>query len=152
MGKSQVARTIQAPQQLVWDTVSNIENYSTAIPEIVNVEFLSEERVGVGTRFRETRQMGKREGKSDLEVTEYEAPNHIRLVSDQGGVIWDTIYTVKDLGGGATELKLVMDSRPYKLVPKFMLPIVLLMIKKFVEKDMDRVKEFCEAASESATS
>jgi hypothetical protein len=152
MGKSQVARTIQAPQQLVWDTVSNIDNYSTAIPEIVNVEFLSEQRVGVGTRFRETRQMGKREGQSDLEVTEYSAPDHIRLVSDQGGVIWDTIYTVRDLGEGATELKLEMDSRPYRLVPKFILPIVLLMIKKFVEKDMDRVKEYCEEQGEPENS
>lgn len=152
MGKTDTSRTIQAPAQLVWETISSIESYSKAIPEIVGVEFLSEQHVGVGTRFRETRQMGKRQGQSDLEVTEYDPPHHIRLVSDQGGVIWDTIYTVREVDGGATELKLVMDARPYKLIPKIVLPVVLKMIRKYVEKDMDRVQEYCEGSSRSAES
>ena len=46
------------------------------------------------TRFRETRVMKGREASTVLEVTEYESPRRIRLVSDEGGTIWDTVFTV----------------------------------------------------------
>jgi hypothetical protein len=47
--------TIEAPLEEVFETVADAEGFARAIPEILEVEFLSETRGGVGTRFRETR-------------------------------------------------------------------------------------------------
>ena len=41
-----VSRTINAPLDFVFDTVSDIKNFSKAIDEIVDVEFLSEQESG----------------------------------------------------------------------------------------------------------
>ncbi|MBT8396811.1 MAG: SRPBCC family protein [Gemmatimonadetes bacterium] len=144
MSQVTVTRHIEAPVQKVFQTVSNIEGFSKAVPHIVEVEFLSETRSGVGARFRETRMMGGRKASTVLEVTEYVENERVRLVSDAGGTIWDSVFSVEREGGG-TILKLTMDAKPYKFLQKFLVP---LMMKGFMTKalsaDMDAVKEYCE--------
>ena len=88
MSRTTVRRTIDAPADFVFRTVAEIDNYSKAIPHIVNVEFLSDVRSGVGSRFRETRLMMGREASTILEVTEYVENERVRIVSDEGGTIW----------------------------------------------------------------
>ncbi|MHC4817139.1 MAG: SRPBCC family protein, partial [Planctomycetota bacterium] len=100
MGRTTVSRTIEAPIETVFDTVAHIENFSKAIPDIVNVEFLSDVRSGVGTHFRETRRMRGKEVSVELAVTEYVENDHIRIVSDTHGTVWDTVFTVEPATGG----------------------------------------------------
>jgi len=64
-----VVRTIDAPMEIVFRTVADITQFSRALPHIVTVEFLSASRVGVGTRFRETRMMNGKQNVTELEVT-----------------------------------------------------------------------------------
>ena len=145
MSRTTVTRTIEAPIESVFNTVAAIEQFSEAIPHIVNVEILSEVQTGVGTRFRETRLMRGKEATTELEVTEYVENERIRLVSDAGGTIWDTVFTVAPQDG-QTELTMTMDAKAYKLLPKLMNPMIKGTIKKAIEKDMDEVKAFCEGA------
>jgi carbon monoxide dehydrogenase subunit G len=145
MSTTTVVRSIDAPIALVFKTVAEIENFRQAVPHITKVEFLSEQKVGVGARFRETRLMKGREASSELEVTSYVQDEHIRLVSDQGGTLWDTVFTVVELGG-QVELKMVMEARAYKLAAKLFNPLIKGMIRKAIEQDMDAVKAHCERA------
>lgn len=137
-------RTIAASLDLVFDTVSDIRNFCDAVPHITNIEFLSDQKTGAGTRFRETRLMGGRESTVDLEITELVENECVRMVSDAGGTIWDTLFTVKELASGA-ELQMAMDIRPYKLFSKVMSPMIRGMVVKGVESDMDSIKQYCEA-------
>jgi carbon monoxide dehydrogenase subunit G len=61
--KISLQRHVNAPMEVVFDAIAHIENFSQAAPHIVGVEYLSEQKRGVGTRFRETRRMGKREAR-----------------------------------------------------------------------------------------
>jgi carbon monoxide dehydrogenase subunit G len=145
MTRSTVTRTIAAPPELVFQTVADIRNFSKAIPHIVKVEFLSESQTGVGTRFRETRLMDGKEATTELEVTEYVVNEHIRIISDTHGTVWDTIFSVKPQDG-QTELTMVMDANAYKLLPKLINPLVRGAIQKALEQDMDAVKSYCESS------
>ena len=138
------SRTINAPLELVFETVSDVRRFREAIPHIANVEFLSDEQVGVGTRFRETRVMNGRQHAVDLEVTEYIMPDRVRMVSDAGGTIWDTLFLVSQKAG-SVELKMQMNIRPYRFLARIMNVLILGMVVKGVESDMDAVKAFCEA-------
>lgn len=146
MSQTTISRSIEASVAEVFDTVAHIENFSKAVPHITNVEFLSDERRGVGTRFRETRVMRGREANTELEVTEYVENERIRLVADEGGSIWDTTFTVVASGTGS-ELTLVMDARPHTVMARIMNPITKGIIRKSIEGDMDAVRTFCEADS-----
>lgn len=138
-----IAKDIDAPVERVFATVADIQQFSTAIPHIKSVEFLSDRRSGVGTRFRETRVIRNREASTTLEVTEYVPNERVRLVSDSHGTVWDSVFTTEPHGDG-TRLELVMEARPHTFVAKLSTPLIQGVIKKEIEKDLDLVKAHCE--------
>jgi len=143
MTRAIVTRTISAPVDFVFDTVSDINNFSKAIPHIVKAEILSDVKSGAGTRFRETRLMKGKEATTELEVTEYVENDRVRIVADTHGTVWDTVFTVAPVGG-QTKLTMTMDAKAHKLLPKLVNPLVMRMIRKALESDMDSVKAYCE--------
>lgn len=152
MTRTRIVRMIDAPVDVVFDAVADASNFSEAVPDIVRVEFLGDSRVGVGTRFRETRVMRGREASTVLEVTEYVRNERVRLVADAGGTVWDSLFTVAGVGEGdggvgegvRTRLELVMEARPYRVMARLMVPLMRRVVAKAVEGDMDAVKGWCE--------
>ena len=137
------SRYIKASIDKVFQTVSNIENFSKAIPAIVRFEYLSDKNQGVGTKFRETRLMGKKEQSTDLEVTEYAGNEYIRILSDTHGTTWDSIFSVKPVDD-QVELTLTMEAKAHGLLPKLINPLIKGLVKKALENDMDLLKSYCE--------
>ncbi|MDE2662031.1 MAG: SRPBCC family protein [Gemmatimonadota bacterium] len=147
MTRTELSRTIDAPVGTVFLTVADISNFSKAVPHIEHVEFLSETRTGVGARFRETRLMGSRRATTELEVTEYVQDERVRFVSDAGGTVWDTTFTVEpDPDGRGTRLVMVMEARPHKLLARLATPLMKRVIARAIEADLDAVKAYAEAA------
>ena len=128
---------------LVFRTVAHIERFSEAVPHILRVEFLSEVKSGVGARFRETRMMMGREASTELGVTEYVENERVRIVSEAGGAVWDTVFTVTPHAQGA-ELKMKMEAQPRSMSARMTIPLIIGTVRKAVEQDLDAVKAFCE--------
>ena len=147
MTRTELSRTVDAPIGVVFSTVADISNFSEAVPHIEHVEFLSETRTGAGTRFRETRLMGSRRATTELEVTEYMEDEHVRFVSDAGGTVWDTTFTVEPAPDGrGTRLVMVMEARPHTLVAKLVTPLMKRVVAEAIAADLDAVKAYAEAA------
>lgn len=139
-------RTIAAEPAVVFDAVAHIETFQMIQPGIVAIEFLTESRQGLGTRFRETRLMGNRRATTTLEVTEYDPPKAVRLVADEGGTIWDTLFSVEPKEDGSV-LSMTMEARPHTTKAKAVTPLIKPMIARAVGKDMDQVKAWCEGGA-----
>lgn len=138
-----ITRRIQAPAAQVFATVADIAQFKRAVPHIVEVEYLSTARSGIGTRFRETRLMKGKRITTELEVTEWVVNDHVRLVADTHGTVWDSLFEVRR-EKDATTLTLTMTASSVKLVPRMMIPLIHGMVRKAVEGDMDAVKAWCE--------
>lgn len=138
-----ISQTIAAPIDRVFQTVADIRQFSRALPHVMNVEFLTETRTGLGTRFRETRLMNRKEMATELEVTEYVENECVRMIADSHGTVWDSTFTVAPKQS-QTILTLTMDARAHKLLPRIMNPLIMGMVKKGVARDMEMVKAFCE--------
>ena len=145
MTQFRFTRTTTASMDFVFATISNPQNFAKVSEDVVSIEMLSDTTSGVGMLFRETRKMGKREATTDLEMTECIENEHVRFVSDAGGAIWDTIYSVSTVDG-RTRMDVVMDARPYKLMTGIMIPFIKGMVGKFMAKDMDAVTAYCDRA------
>jgi uncharacterized membrane protein len=143
MARIETRRTIRAPREELFDTTAHIEEYAEVIPHITKVEFLTDQRVGVGTRFKETRQMGRRSATTELEVAEYERPDRVRMVSDAGGTMWDTTFTYTSTQAG-TDVHLVMDIRPHTFLARIVTPFIKGSVGKAVQADLDAVKRHFE--------
>jgi len=146
MSTTTTTRAIKAPLSSVFEIVAHIDNYAKAIPHITKVEVLSDHRSGLGTRFKETRLMGKREVTTELEVTEYEAPNLVRFVSESGGTTWDTIFSFSEQDG-ITTMAMQMDATAKHVLAKLFNLLIKGMITQAIEADMDSVKSYCEASN-----
>lgn len=144
-------RTIHAPSDFVFRTISDINGFRKAVPHIVKVEFLSTQQHGIGTRFRETRLMKGREHSVELEVTEFVENDRVRMKSDAGGAIWDTLFTVSQVGGDV-EVKMQMDIRPHNILARIMVVLIRGMVAKDVVSDLDAIKSYCEANGNLAMS
>lgn len=144
-----ISRTIAAPLDLVFQTISDVRNFRDAVPHITRVEFLSDQQVGAGTRFRETRSTNGREQTVELEVAEYTENDRVRMISDAGGTIWDTLFTVSK-ETDKVSLEMQMDIKPHTLFARIVTPLIRGMVVKAVESDMDSVKLFCESKHEQA--
>ena len=113
-------RQIDAPIEKVFAAVSDVRNFSEAVPHIVKVEFLTDQKTGVGTRFRETRLMGGKEASTELEVTEYVENDRVRIVRAEGDLekvidgLLDSDFVDEDvliaLGGGNDDVRIVADT------------------------------------------
>ena len=143
MSRTFISIDIQAPVETVFAALSEIETFPNRAEGIAAVEILTEQKHGVGTRFRETRIMNGREAVAELEVTECVDNERIRIVCDQGGAVWDTVFLVSPTETG-TQLEMTMDAKPYKLMAKIMTPLINGTIKKFVRRDMEELKAWCE--------
>ena len=144
-----VSREIDAPKDLVFQTVADIRNFAKACPKIVDYEFLSDTQTGIGTRFRETREMQGKQAVTELEVTEYVENEHIRLEANSHGTIWDSLFSVSE-HAGVTTLTLTMHAHAYKLLARVLNFLIQGMIKKEVAKDLEQVKTYCEQLASSA--
>lgn len=151
MAVTKLSRTIDADAEAVFETVSDISNFSRAVPHIVRVEYLSDVKVGVGARFRETRLMRGREATTELEVAEFVKNERVRMISDAGGTIWDTVFTVAPgENGRGTRLDMVMEARPHRFMAKLAGPLMKGMIAKAIGEDLDAIKAYCEGGDSTA--
>jgi len=146
MAVKRTTRIINAPVEKVFDAVANIGKFKEVAPHIIKVEILSDVTKGAGMRFKETRSMNGRETATVLECTEYQENERVRMVADQGGTIWDTVMTTTPSGAG-TELAMEMQARPYKLMAKIVTPLIMGMVGKAVESDIDAVQKYCEGGA-----
>lgn len=143
MAPTTVFREIDAPVATVFETVAHADNFAAAVPHLVAVEFVGDQRIGVGTRFRETRVLRGRQATTALEIVEYEPNDRVRLVADEGGTIWDTTFVVARTGE-LTTLQLTLEASAYKLTAKLMNRLTKSLITNALEGDMDAVKAYCE--------
>lgn len=137
-------RSIDASIDEVFQCVSDVRNFRKAIPHITNIEFLTDQQVGTGTRFLETRSMNGREQSVELEVSEFVENDRVRMISEAGGTIWDTVFLVTEDQNNVT-LKMKMDVIPQTFFAKIMTRLIRGMVAKAVGTDMDAVKRYCEA-------
>lgn len=142
------SRQIDAPLERVFSAIADVRNFSEAVPHIVNIEFLTESCTGAGTRFRETRENNGRTHTVELEVAEYVLNERVRMISDAGGTIWDTVFTVNQTDD-AVVMSMEMEANPYRFLARFMTVAIRGMVAKAVEADMDAVKLWCESPPSS---
>lgn len=143
MPKATSFRIIQAPLETVFDVVAHVENFPKAVPEITQVEVLTEIKNGIGTRFRETRDIEGRIVCNEIDVTDYDLNKFARTVFTSGNIVWDSIFKVTPHTDG-TYLTLEMVADPQDDVALEALTPMMELISAHVETDMDAIKSYCE--------
>ena len=142
-----VSKSIAAPSARVFELFADFENAAENVSGIKALELLNDGPVGVGTRFRETRVMFKKEAAEEMEVTAFEPDRSYTVACESCGCAYESRFDFVESGGG-TEVTMTMNSRPLTFMAKLMSPLGALMagtMKKCIDQDMEDLRAIAEA-------
>jgi uncharacterized membrane protein len=132
---------IDAPQQRVWDVLSDLEAWPARIETVDVVEVLTPPPVGEGSRVR-LKQPKLPEGTWD--VTAWEAPTYFEWRQKTSGVTSVAGHRVEALGEGRARLTLALEMRG------LLVPVVALFYKGLTNRYMNLEAEGMKRAAEAA--
>ena len=99
---------IDAPQQRVWDVLSDLEAWPQRIETVDTVELLTPAPIGTGSRVR-LKQPKLPEGV--WEITTWDAPAYFEWTQKMTGTTTVAGHRVESLGDGRSRLTLTLDMR-----------------------------------------
>jgi uncharacterized membrane protein len=132
---------IDAPQQRVWDVLSDLEAWPQRIETVDVVELLTPAPVGEGSRVR-LKQPKLPEG--TWEVTVWDAPSYFEFRQQSGGVTNVAGHRVEGLEEGRSRLTLTLEIRG------LLVPAVALFYKGLTNRYMTIEAQGLKRAAESA--
>jgi uncharacterized membrane protein len=132
---------IDAPQQRVWDVLSDIEAWPQRIETVDVVELLTPAPIARGSRVR-LQQPKLPEGTWDITV--WEAPSYFEWTQKSAGTTSVAGHRVDALGADRARLTLTLDMRG------LLIPIMILFYKKLTNRYMDLEAEGMKRAAELA--
>lgn len=98
-----LSRHVDAHPEAVWDVLTNIPEAHRTLSGVVSVEILTPGPYQPGFRWKETRKMFGMKATEEMMVVEAEPPGATRIVAENGGTEYTTIFTVSpDADGGST--------------------------------------------------
>lgn len=140
--------TVDAPPDVVWSVVSNIEDSPKTISGIDEVEILERPAQGLlGLKWRETRTMGGKKATETMWITDVQEGSYYETEARSHGSIYRSRVEVSE-GAGGTVLKMHFSVEPVSLgarVFSFLFgPLVRGAIKKAFIKDLQDSKAAAE--------
>ena len=143
MARIKSTGTIPSAQRVVFDLWSDGRRFPTWKPDTAQqVELLTSEPVGLGSRFRGTY---KGIGEVDWEIVEYEPPHRVTtLAHTKFGDLRHTI--VLESTDGTTQVTQIGETTP-KGVMRLLSPIMAANIKKGFSNDTQLLARYLEGAT-----
>jgi uncharacterized membrane protein len=132
---------IDAPQQRVWDVLSDVERWPQRIETVETAELLTPAPIRTGSQVR-LKQPKLPEGTWD--VTVWEAPSYFEWTQKTSGTTSVAGHRVESLGTDRSRLTLTLDMRG------LLIPIVALFFRKLTNEYMHLEAEGMKRAAESA--
>ena len=147
MSSIKIKKHIEAPPETVFAAAIDLSTWSDRMQGIEKVELLTDGPMALGTKFRETRIMFKREATEEMEVIAFDAPRSYALGAENHGCRYQTQMTFTPNGSG-TDLEMTFEATPLTALAKIMAAMMKPMMSKIGEmcgKDLDDLKASIEA-------
>ncbi len=148
MATINMERTVHAPIEKVFATFTDLRGAANHINGITKLEVLTDGPIGVGTKFRETRIMFKKEATEELEITSFEPNQSYSVGSHSCGAEFKTTFRFIPKGD-STEVLLNINCKPVTLFAKIVSPLTTLMMaptmKKCMTGDLNDLAAIAEA-------
>lgn len=159
---SRLSRTIDAAPQAVFSVLADAGNLVEMIDGVALIEFTSDKRSGLGSRFVETRVPDGLAGlmgtlfwqggvKFAIECTRFVENECVVYSANSAGIRFDSVFTVSAVNRpDRARLEMRTEMRPQGLLGKLILPLVRLASASQLTKDIDGIKAYCDRSGLAA--
>lgn len=146
MGCMTMTKHIEAAPGSVFDVFSDVTKAADRISGIERIEMLTDGPVGLGTRFRETRIMFKKEATEEMEFTAFEPGRSYTIGCESCGCRYAYAFHFEPDGSG-TRIDIEMSYQPISFAAKLMTPLGWMMkgtLKKYMDRDLEDLRAVVE--------
>lgn len=144
MSGFQLSERIDRPVDDVFAFATNPDNAGLWLGDVTRIELLTPGPLRAGTKFRETRRIGKHEHSAVIEITAHEPPHTHAASASMMGVTANYRYTFAPEGDG-TRVEMTAEVQARGLA-KLLVPKALSEMKKLDGDQLVRLKRAIEAA------
>lgn len=147
----EVQVTVNGSKAAIWAAITDIENASSAISGIENIEILEKPAAGlVGLKWRETRMLFGKPATADKWITDAAENEFYKTRAESDGFVFLSTISISESSGGNI-LTSSHDSQPQSIVATLMsIPMVVLfkgVAKKALLQDLNDIKSAVEQLS-----
>jgi len=135
-----------APPEVVFDTMTDPEQFRHWMNNFVRAEVLTEGPIGVGSRIAETRKIGGREATEVFEITHYDPPHASSMHVDSSmKSVYDFDFRFEPEGDGT---HMIMDARieGSGCLTKILGKSMIGMFRMAMQKDWDNLDRYLRKA------
>lgn len=144
---------VAAPAARVFEVFTDLPRAAERIPAITQLELLTEGPFRVGTRWRETRVIMKKEATEEMWVTGCQPPRSYTVEAESHGSHYETHFEFTPDGDG-TRVTWTFKGTPLTFGAKVMSavfgPLFKGMMKKCMLDDLEALRAVCEEKSPAA--
>lgn len=140
-----IVEHIDAPVERVYAVFTDFEHVQHRVDGIERLELLTEEPVGVGTRFRETRIFHGREATETIEISTFEPPSRYVAVCRSHGTCYHREFHFEPEPPG-TRVTVSFRADPQTLLARCLAPLGRLMLGNVRRCLADDVADLKKAA------
>ncbi|MEZ6140225.1 MAG: SRPBCC family protein [Zavarzinella sp.] len=134
---------IDADYRRVFQVVADPRIYADAIPDVIQMEVLSEPYGVIGTRVRDTRKIGDQLISTEMEVVDYHANRSITTQAIAYNCTWTNIFEVNP-EGYQTLLTLQVDFEPHQFFTRILIWMMRGTMRRALQKELIHLKNYCE--------
>jgi uncharacterized membrane protein len=143
-----VSRTILAPLETVWGIATDLRSMPETMSVITEVDVLEGgDPFDVGTRWRETRLMMRREVVEEMEVTAVAPQRGYTVEANNHGAHYKTILAFVPVGSGQTEVTMTFEGtpqRPQDVIQRMLGALGLRVVRRALERDLADLADAAE--------
>ena len=148
MAQFSMSTRVTAQVEKVFDLFSDLRNCAGRIKAIKRIEVLTPGPIGVGTHFKETRVMFKKEATEEMHITAFELNKSYTVSCNSCGALFTSTFRFQPDDGG-TLVTFDFNCQAQSFFAKLMKPLSWLMMgpmKKCIQQDLNDLKAVAEGA------
>lgn len=136
---TEVRRSVAAPIDVVWATITDLGGYPGRVRSYLRVEYISAERSGVGASWRQIRSVFGREHAQVLRIVGWEPPRSLITTAHESGADYTTVCRLAD-ADGSTDVTLRFEvaatSALGAVVQRFLGSRLMASTREAMERDL----------------
>lgn len=142
MPRFTVSKSFPAPPAEVFALFTDLDRLPSRVQGITKIERLTDGPVGLGTRYKESRIVFKKEATETFEVTAFEPNARFEMVAHSCGAEYRADHRFAPDGAG-TRVDLTLTTRAESLFARLFMPMAYLMLpmlKKCIRADLNSME------------
>jgi hypothetical protein len=143
-----VTRHTTAPVARVWELATDLPAMPDHLSAVIATEVTTPPPFGVGTRWKETRRIMKRDATEEMWVTAVEPGRSYVVEAESNGAHYTSTFSFVASADGGTDVTMSFDARPVGTMGKVFGPVAFRLMRKSVAGQVARDLEDLAHAAE----